>query len=178
MLQKLTFKPGINKELTRYAGEGGWFDCDKVRFVNGLPQKMGGWVKINSTAFVGVCRSLFNWSTLAGSDLMGIGTSTKLIIEEGGATYNVTPLRVSNVTLGANPFTTETSGTGTVKVTHTSHGAKVNDTVIFAGATTFDGITTAQINTSHVITELIDSNNYRIVTGGSSSSGSTAGGVL
>ena len=176
MLQKLTFKPGINKELTRYAGEGGWFDCDKVRFVNGLPQKMGGWVKINSTAFVGVCRSLFNWSTLAGSDLMGIGTSTKLIIEEGGATYDVTPLRVSNVTLGANPFTTETSGTGTVKVTHTSHGARVNDTVIFAGATTFDGITTAQINTSHVITELIDSNNYRIVTGGSSSSGSTAGG--
>jgi hypothetical protein len=176
MLQKLTFKPGINKDLTRYAGEGSWFDCDKVRFVNGLPQKMGGWVKINSTAFGGVCRSLFNWSTLSGRDLMGIGTSTKLIIEEGGGTYNVTPLRSSNVALGANPFTTQTSGTGTVKVSHASHGAKADDTVIFAAATTFDGITAAQINTSHTITEIIDSNSYYIVTGGSSSSGSTAGG--
>tara|TARA_S200002703_G_scaffold15758_1_gene13398 strand:+ start:3154 stop:5478 length:2325 start_codon:yes stop_codon:yes gene_type:complete len=176
MLQKLTFKPGINKDLTRYAGEGSWFDCDKVRFVNGLPQKMGGWVKINSTAFSGVCRSLFNWSTLSGQDLMGIGTSKKLILEEGGGIHNVTPLRISNFTLGSNPFQTLTSGTGTLNVTHTGHGAAVGDTVIFAAAATFDGITAAQINTAHVITQIIDSNNYYIVTTGSSSSGSTAGG--
>ena len=94
MLYKLAFKPGINKELTRYAGEGLWFDCDKVRFVNGLPQKMGGWVKINSSsAFSGDCRSIFNWSTLDGKDLLGLGTSTKLFLEEGGALYNITPLR-------------------------------------------------------------------------------------
>ena len=163
MLQKLTFKPGINKDLTRYAGEGSWFDCDKVRFVNGLPQKMGGWVKINSTAFSGICRSLFNWSTLAGRDLMGIGTSSKLILEEGGGIHNVTPLRTTNASLGANPFTTLTSGTGTLNVNHTAHGAAVGDTVIFSAATTFDGITAAQINTSHVITQVIDSNNYYIV---------------
>lgn len=176
MLQKLTFRPGINKDLTRYAGEGSWFDCDKVRFVNGLPQKMGGWVKINSTAFSGICRSLFNWSTLAGRDLMGIGTSTKLILEEGGGTHNVTPLRTVNASLGANPFTTLGAGTGTVNVNHTAHGAALGDTVIFAAATAFDGITAAQINTSHVITQIIDSNNYYITTEGSSSSGSTAGG--
>ena len=119
MLQKLTFKPGIVKDLTRYAGEGNWFDCDKVRFVNGLPQKMGGWVKINSTAFSGVCRSLFNWSTLNGSDLMGVGTSSKLLIEEGGGVNNITPFRVSSVSLSANPFTTTAAGDGVVSVLHT-----------------------------------------------------------
>ena len=53
-LQKLAFRPGIVKDATRYSGEGNWFDCDKVRFVNGLPQKLGGWVKVSSTGFSGV----------------------------------------------------------------------------------------------------------------------------
>tara|TARA_R110002110_G_scaffold214242_3_gene427855 strand:+ start:1212 stop:3533 length:2322 start_codon:yes stop_codon:yes gene_type:complete len=176
MLQKLTFKPGIVKDLTRYAGEGNWFDCDKVRFVNGLPQKMGGWVKINSTAFSGVCRSLFNWSTLNGSDLMGVGTSSKLLIEEGGGVNNITPFRVSSVSLSANPFTTTAAGDGVVSVLHTNHGASVGDTVLFSGAATFDGITAAELNTSLVITAVLNSNLYYIDTGGTSSSGTTAGG--
>jgi len=177
MLQKLTFKPGINKDLTRYAGEGSWFDCDKVRFVNGLPQKMGGWVKINSlAAFSGICRSLFNWLTLDSKNLLSLGTSTRLLLEEGGGLYNITPLRVKNTSLAANPFTSGTAGTGVVKVTHPAHGALEGDTVIFSGATAFDGITADEINTSLVITQINDSNSYYVDTGGSCSSGSTAGG--
>tara|TARA_R110000824_G_scaffold76868_3_gene194671 strand:+ start:7593 stop:9923 length:2331 start_codon:yes stop_codon:yes gene_type:complete len=175
-LQKLAFRPGIVKDATRYSGEGNWFDCDKVRFVNGLPQKLGGWVKVSSTGFSGVCRSLFNWSTLAGRDFLSLGTSTKLLIEEGGAISNVTPLRTSNITLGSNPIKTNTAGTGEVTVTHASHGAIVDDTVIMTGAATVDGVTDVQLNTSHAITAVVDSNSYKFVTAGSSSSGNTAGG--
>jgi len=176
MLQKLTFKPGIVKDLTRYAGSGGWFDCDKVRFVNGFPQKMGGWIKTTATAFTGTCRSLFNWSNLDGRDLMGIGTSAKLLIEEGGGINNVTPLRVSSVTLGSNPLATAASGSSTLTITHVAHGALVGDTVILSGATTVDGITASVINTSHVIVSVLSSNSYVITTTGTASSGSTAGG--
>ena len=31
-LQKILFKPGVNRENTRYTTEGGWFDSDKIRF--------------------------------------------------------------------------------------------------------------------------------------------------
>ena len=175
-LQKLLFRPGIVKDSTRYSGEGNWFDCDKVRFVNGLPQKIGGWVKINADAFSGVCRSLFNFSNLAGRDFLSLGTSSKLLIEEGTGINNITPLRLSNVTLGSNPLKTGSASSGEITVTHTGHGAEVNDTVIVTGATTVDGITDAQINISHVITEVADANTYKIVTAGSASSGNTAGG--
>ena len=162
--------------MTRYSGEGNWFDCDKVRFVNGLPQKIGGWVKINTDAFSGVCRSLFNWSTLAGRDFLSIATSKRLLIEEGTAINNITPLRTSNVALGANPLKTGTAGSGEVTVTHVGHGALVDDTVIMTGATTVDGVTAAQLNTSHVITAVGDANTYKFTTTGAASSGATAGG--
>ena len=162
--------------MTRYSGEGNWFDCDKVRFVNGLPQKIGGWVKINTDAFSGVCRSLFNWSTLAGRDFLSIATSKRLLIEEGTAINNITPLRTSNVALGANPLKTGTAGSGEVTVTHVGHGALVDDTVIMTGATTVDGVTAAQLTTSHVITAVGDANTYKFTTTGAASSGATAGG--
>lgn len=175
-LQKLAFRPGIVKDATRYSGEGNWFDCDKVRFVNGLPQKIGGWVKVSSTQFSGVCRSLFNWSTLASRDFLSLGTSTRLLIEEGGAIQNVTPLRLSNIALGSNPIKTGAASSGEVTITHAGHGALVNDTVIMTGAATVDGVTDAQLNISHIITAVVDANSYKFVTAGSSSSGNTAGG--
>lgn len=175
-LQKLAFRPGIVKDATRYSGEGNWFDCDKVRFVNGLPQKIGGWVKINSSAFSGVCRSLFNWSSLSNRDFLSLGTSSKLLVEEGGSINNITPLRTTNVALGSNPIKTGSASSGEVTVTHASHGALVEDTVIVTGAATVDGVTDVQLNTSHVITSVVDSNSYKFETGGSASSGNTAGG--
>lgn len=92
-LSKLVFKPGINRDQTSYASEGGWYECDKIRFRSGFPEKIGGWVKYNVNEFYGVCRSLFNWVTSDGANLMGIGTNSHMYVEAGGNLYDITPIR-------------------------------------------------------------------------------------
>lgn len=101
-LQKILFKPGVNKENTRYTTEGGWYECDKVRFRQGNPEKIGGWNLFSPNIFLGVCRSLWNWITLAFLNLVGVGTNLKFYILNGGVYYDITPIR-STVTL-TNPF--------------------------------------------------------------------------
>jgi len=173
-LAKLTFRPGVDRETTSYGDENGWYNSDLIRFRKGRPEKMGGWEKLSSDTINGVGRSLHVWSTLDNSKYMGLGTETKFYIEDGSLYNDITPLRATT-TLGSNPFTTGSSGSGVVTVTAPSHGAVDNDYVTFSGATTTDGITAALLNTEHQIT-LVDSNSYTIDTGGSASSGSTAGG--
>ena len=131
-LQKILFKPGVNKENTRYTTEGGWYECDKIRFRQGNPEVIGGWEQISSYTYNGVCRSLWNWVTLGFLNLVGVGTNTKFYIEKGGIYNNITPIR-STVTLGTNPFTA--TGTTTVTVTSIAHGATTGSFVTFSGAT-------------------------------------------
>lgn len=131
-LQKILFKPGVNKENTRYTTEGGWYDCDKIRFRQGNPEVIGGWEQISPYTFNGVCRSLWNWVTLGFLNLVGVGTNTKFYIEKGGVYNDVTPIR-STVTLGANPFLAD--GTTTVVVSSVAHGATTGSFVTFSGAT-------------------------------------------
>ena len=131
-LQKILFKPGVNKENTRYTTEGGWYECDKVRFRQGNPEVIGGWQRLSSNSFLGVCRSLWNWVTLNGPNLLGVGTNLKFYIEKGGVYYDVTPIRASS-TINNNPFTG--NGTTTVTVTDTAHGGVTGDFVTFSGAT-------------------------------------------
>ena len=131
-LQKILFKPGVNKENTRYTTEGGWYECDKIRFRQGNPEVIGGWEQISTYTFNGVCRSLWNWVTLGFLNLIGVGTNTKFYIEKGGEYFDITPIR-STVTLGANPFTAD--GTTTVLVTSVAHGATTGSFVTFSGAT-------------------------------------------
>jgi hypothetical protein len=131
-LQKILFKPGVNKENTRYTTEGGWYDCDKIRFRQGNPEVIGGWEQISEYTFNGVCRSLWNWVTLGFLNLIGVGTNTKFYIEKGGVYNDITPIR-STVTLGANPFTAD--GTTTVVVSSVAHGATTGSFVTFSGAT-------------------------------------------
>jgi hypothetical protein len=173
-LSKINFRPGVNKETTSYGDENGWFDSDLIRFRKGRPEKMGGWERLSSNTIEGTGRSLHVWSALDGSKFMGLGTETKFYIEEGGGYNDITPIRATT-SLGANPLTTGTAGTGTITVTAPAHGAVDGDFVTLSGATTTDGITAAQINTEHELT-LVDSNSYTITTTGTSSSGSTAGG--
>ena len=92
-LTKLQFRPGINKETTSYSNEGGWFECDKVRFRFGVPEKIGGWQRYSSSSFLGTCRSLMNWTALDGGNFIGLGTHLKYYINEGGGYYDITPLR-------------------------------------------------------------------------------------
>jgi hypothetical protein len=131
-LQKILFKPGVNRENTRYSTEGGWYECDKIRFRQGTPEVIGGWEQISTAMFNGVCRSLWNWVTLGFLNLIGVGTNTKFYIESGGIYNDITPLR-STVTLSANPFTAD--GTTTVLVTSVAHGATTGSFVTFSGAT-------------------------------------------
>ena len=130
-LQKILFKPGVNKENTRYTNEGGWYDCDKVRFRQGTPEKIGGWQQISSNTYDGTCRSLWTWSTLAGAQLTGVGTNKQFYIEQGGVYNDITPIR-SFVTL-SGPFAA-TNGSTTVTVTSASHGCADGDYVNFLGA--------------------------------------------
>jgi len=131
-LQKILFKPGINKENTRYTTEGGYYDCDKIRFRQGTPEKIGGWQQISTNTFEGTCRSLWTWDSLAGVNYIGVGTNLKFYIAEGGEYNDITPLRAAQVGLNG-PFAA-TAGSTTITVTDSSHGATDGDFVNFLGA--------------------------------------------
>jgi hypothetical protein len=164
-LKKILFKPGVNRENTRYTTEGGWYDCDKVRFRQGSPEKIGGWQRISSATFLGVCRSLWNWVTLGSLNLVGVGTNLKFYIEQGGAYNDITPIR-STVTINNNPFALAASTT--VTVTDTGHGCVTGDFVTFSGAVDIGGagppatnVTAAVLNQEFQVT-VIDVNTYTI----------------
>ena len=116
-LKKLDFKPGVNRERTRYSNEGGWYECNNIRFRQGLPEKIGGWTRINIFKFEGIARSLFSWVSLGGQNLLGIGTNLKFIIESGGNYNDATPLRATtsagDVTFKALQTTLSTAVTST-----------------------------------------------------------------
>jgi hypothetical protein len=175
MLTKLLLKPGVNRENTRYTNEGGWYESDKVRFRQGTPEKIGGWQRISAATFLGICRSLWNWVTLAGQNLLGIGTSVKFYIENGGAYYDVTPIRTSDTL--TNPFTTNTTtnsgGYTTVTVTATP-GFANGDYVTFYGGTAVGGVT---VLGEYQLTYL-SSSTYSISVLGTASSSTTGGGTV
>jgi hypothetical protein len=147
-LKKLTLKAGVNRENTRYTSENGWYQSDKVRFRQGTPENIGGWTRISANFFQGICRSLWNWVTLGGSNLLGVGTNLKFYIEQGGSYNDITPLRSTGV-INANPFTGD--GTTTVTVTDTAHGGLTGDFVTFSGVT---GTYAAVFNAEFQITVL------------------------
>jgi hypothetical protein len=150
-LRKLQFTPGINQEKTRYSAEGGWYDCDKVRFRQGFPEKIGGWSRISVATFEGVCRSLWNWVTLGGLNLVGLGTNLKFYIESGGAYTDVTPLRAT-VTL-TNPFTTQTGANANIVTVTDANGGYIDgDFVTFSGSGDVGGIAASVLNAEHQIT--------------------------
>ena len=158
-LKKIIFKAGVNRENTRYTNEGGWYESEKVRFRQGTPEKIGGWQRISSNTFLGICRSIWNWVTLAGLNLLGLGTNLKFYLERGGAYYDITPLRgfeQSPVTLN-NPFDT-LNGSPIITVTDVAHGLVTGDIVNFSGAEgaggaeEIGGIPLYFINTNHTVT--------------------------
>tara|TARA_R110000824_G_scaffold137178_1_gene301245 strand:+ start:222 stop:2153 length:1932 start_codon:yes stop_codon:yes gene_type:complete len=161
-LQKLQFQPGINKETTSYANEGGWFDCDKVRFRQGYPEKIGGWGKIGSNSFLGTCRALHPWRTLDLDLFLGVGTSSKYYIESGQGYYDITPLRETTAAGGAT-LAKVANGDPTITVADPSHGAVAGDFVTFSDAVSLGGsITAAILNQEYEIDVIVDSNSYQI----------------
>ena len=162
-LQKITLKPGVNRENTRYTNEGGWYDCDKVRFRQGTPEKIGGWSRVNSGApYIGICRSLWPWAALSGQKYLGVGTNLKYYIMLGGAYSDVTPIR-STTAPGDVTFGGTVPASSIVTVTDTANGAVVNDFVTFSGAITLGGnITAAVLNQEYQILSVPTANTYTI----------------
>lgn len=170
-LQLLQFRPGINREGTTLANEGGWFECDKIRFRSGYPQKLGGWAPISSNTYRGIARSLINWVTLKGYNVVGVGTNLKYYIESGGAYHDITPVR--SVATLTNPFTT-VSGSKTVTVTDVQHGAITGDFVTFSGASVVGGL---DLNGEYQITYLT-TDTYTIQSSSAATSSATGGGTV
>jgi hypothetical protein len=180
-LQKLQLRPGVNRESTTLANEGTWFEMDKVRFRSGYPEKLGGWERDNGVqasglmpptgSFWGVCRSLWNWITLSGYNLLGLGTNLKYYIQNGtdGAFHDITPLR-ETVTIASNAFTT-TNGLTTVVINDTAHGAITNDFVTISGVSgPVNGIPAADLNKEFRITYLtVDTYSITVATAATSS---------
>jgi len=184
-LKKLQLKAGVNKENTRYFNESGWYDCDKVRFRQGTPEKIGGWSQYSNFTFLGICRSLWNWVTLAGESLISAGTSVKFYINQGGLYYDITPIRkrvspMLGLSGTGNPFTA-VSGSKIVTVYDASHGCTSNSYVTFNGATGLGGNITATILNQEYQVSVLDLNTYTITTTATATaadaSGSPGGGA-
>jgi hypothetical protein len=184
-LQKLQLRPGINRESTTLANEGTWFEMDKVRFRSGYPEKLGGWTLDTGTttsalqppagSFWGVARSLWNWITLSGANLMGVGTNLKYYIQQssGGNFYDITPLRDVNA-VASNAFTT-VNGSTTVVVNDSGYGGKDGDFVTISGvAGAINGIPAAALNREFRIT-YINSATYSITVASPATSSGTTG---
>ena len=200
-LQKLQFRPGVNREGTTLANEGGWFESDKVRFRSGYPEKIGGWVKDTGTeyatsptitfagsgtstalqpttgSFWGTCRALYNWLNLSGFNLLGVGTNLKYYVQDstGGNFYDVTPVRYSP-TIGSNAFTTTyPADTTTVTCNVAGHNAQAGDFVTISGvASAVNGIPASALNKEFRIVSVPSSSTFTItVDSGATSAGTT-----
>jgi len=184
-LQKLQFRPGVNRESTTLANEGGWFESDKVRFRSGSAEKIGGWVADTGTttstltppagSFWGICRSLWNWITLSSYNLLGVGTNLKFYIQSGtgGSFYDVTPIR--STTAAGDVTFAATNGSTTLTVTDAAHGAQANDFVTYSGAVTLGGVITAAVLNKEYQVVAVTSNNVYTITSAVAANASDVG---
>jgi len=174
-LTKLQFRPGVNQEITSYSNEGGWRDCDKIRFRFGYPEKIGGWEKYSSNTYQGSARALHNWIALDGSNYLGIGTHLKYYIEEGGSFADITPIRAT--TAAGDVTFSASNGSTVLTVTDSSHGAVESDFVVFSGAASLGGNITATIlNAEYQIVRVVNANSYEVTLSTPANSSDTGNG--
>ena len=160
-LQRIQFKAGVNRDQTNYSNEGGWFECDKIRFRSGYPQKIGGWLRYGVFTLIGACRSMFNWVTSFGDNIMAYGTNKKVYLDAGTRFYDITPLRATFGPPDTDDCFTVTQGSRVVLVNIDNHGAITGDFVTFSGVvgditypTTIGGVPISELNAEHEITVL------------------------
>jgi hypothetical protein len=158
----MKFKPGLNRDQTNYSNEGGWWECNKVRFRSGYPEKLGGWVRATINPVVGVCRQMFGWVTSFQDNFLALGTNSKVFIEAGGNLFDITPLR--ETTAAGDVTFAAVDGSNVLTVTDTASNAVPGAFVTFSGAVTLGGNVTAPIlNAEHEIQTNIDADSYTIV---------------
>lgn len=172
-LQRITLKPGVNRENTRYTNEGGYYESDKIRFRQGTPEKIGGWERISANTFIGVCRALWSWVTLSTVPYTAVGTHVKYYVESSGTYSDITPIR-ETLTLAIDPFTTS-GGSADVTVYDAVGDWAVGDYVTFSGATAVGGIT---VSGEYLIGVSAVPNSYTITTSTTASGAATGGGAV
>jgi hypothetical protein len=178
-LQKLQFRPGINREGTDYSNEGGWYACDKVRFRSGFPEKIGGWIRLSNDTFLGVARALWNWVTLNGANLLGVGTNLKYYVELGGAYNDITPIRATFTTASTpttNNIIKTTNGSNVITIDYPAYGGLTGDFVTISGATAVGGIPATELNAEHQIT-YVDLDTFTFTVASNATSTATGGGT-
>jgi len=172
-LQKVLFKPGVNRENTRYTTEGGWYEADKVRFRQGNPEILGGWEPFSASSYLGVSRSLWNWVLLDGTNVIGVGTNLKFYISQGGLYYDITPIRASS-TINNNPFVA-VNGSSTITVTDTNHGCVTGDFVTYSGAVGLGGNITATVLNAQYQVTVLTANSYTFTASATANATDAAG---
>jgi len=176
-LSKLQFKPGLNRDQTNYSNEGGFYECDKIRFRSGFPQKLGGWLRYGGFTLAGVCRQVFNWITTSSEDYLALGTSKKLYIEAGEILYDITPIRQTFTTTATDDCFTTVNGSKTITVTINAHGAQDGDYVTFSGVVgSVGGIPEDEFNAEFIIT-YINATTFTITTTTAATSSTSGGGT-
>jgi hypothetical protein len=177
-LQKLQFRPGLNREGTDYANEGGWYDGDKIRFRSGFPEKIGGWTRMATAQFLGYARSLWNWIALNNSNYLGVGTEIKYYIEYGGTYNDITPITKNSTGL-SNPLTI-VSGSNQMTVVDATYQPNVGDYLTISGASTIgsSNVTAAVINTEFSVTSLVNATAYKVTLSVTANASATGGGTV
>ena len=179
-LSKLVFKPGINKDQTNYASEGGWFDMDKVRFRSGYPEKIGGWKVQTFDPYVGTARLIFPWGLTSGNRIYCVATNEKIYATTGTTLHDITPIRItfthSTTPTTDNCFKT-TNGSTTVTVTITGHGADEGSYVTFSGAAAVGGVAAVDLNKEFKISN-VATNTFDITVANAATSTVAAGGGI
>jgi len=182
-LKKIQLKSGVNRENTRYTNEGGWYDCDKIRFRQGTPEKIGGWAPVTPSAtYLGTARSLWPWTTNTAFPYLGVGTNLKYYIMSGLVYNDITPIRAT--TAAGDVTFAATSGSATITVTDTAFGSNIGDFVTFSGAVSLGvggNITAAVLNQNYQIVTTPTANTYTITataTANASDSGNGGGATV
>lgn len=167
-LSEVEIVPGLFTEKSDRSSRGRWVDGNRVRFFNGLPEKMGGWVKVfEFTDITGVVRNMLSWSMLNNQALVVFGAHTGIWLLTNDVLTNITPARLATDGFGGaeadltNPFAF-TDGSNVIPVSHTSHGAILGDYVEFSGSVNTAGVPNGEINTVHEITKITNANLYEI----------------
>ena len=175
-LKKLVFTPGINRDITNYANQGGWWACDKIRFRKGFPEKIGGWTPINFDPYVGNCRAILPYGTTDGATLIAFGTNAKVYVLAGTNLTDVTPLRAT-LTSPATDNCFETTDTSTTVIVNiTGHGASTGDFVTFSGSSAVGGVPAGDLNKEHEIVRVLNGNQFEIIVATAATSTVAAGG--
>lgn len=182
-LQKIVLKPGVNRENTRYTNEGGYYESEKVRFRQGTPEKIGGWLQISTNVFIGICRSLWNWTTLikgsiASANLVGVGTEAKFYITQKTATstdnyYDITPIVSSHIL--SNPPIATVNLSYTVTVTDSTYHPYIGNYVIFSGMATVNNVA---LNGQYQVTSLPSATTYTVTALQQANATGTGGGAV